>query len=77
MDPLSRAVTRAVKDAPLSLRDIARRANVSHVLLVGIIAGNRAATAPVAEAVARALEGVSRDCAKRAGRIWPHLPGGN
>jgi transcriptional regulator with XRE-family HTH domain len=76
MNPLSKAVARALTDAPLSIREIARRAKVSHVLLVGILAGSRNATPTVAEAIARALDAVGKDCAKRTARIWPLLEHG-
>jgi hypothetical protein len=73
MTRLSRVVRRALSDAPVSLREIARRAGVSHVQLARIVTGARPATPTVAAAVARALEGIGADCAKRAARLWPLL----
>jgi transcriptional regulator with XRE-family HTH domain len=67
------AVTRTVRDAlaaaPVSLREIGRRAGVSHAQLARIVAGQRPATAAVAQAVAATLATVGAECDKAAARV--------
>ena len=57
-DRLTATVARVLKTAPVSVRAIAKRAGVSHVLLSLIVSGARRATVSVALAVAAALEQV-------------------
>jgi hypothetical protein len=69
MTTLSDAVRRAIRDAPCSLRSLARTADVPHSTLVHISKHEREATPAVALAVARALERWSADCKRAAHRI--------
>lgn len=54
-DPLTTAVRRALRDAPCSVRALAREAGVPHSTLVRIQAGDLNASPALADAVARAL----------------------
>lgn len=69
MNAITRAVSRSLVDAPVSLREIARRANISHVHLARIVAGERNATAAVALAVAEALDAIGAQCETGAARV--------
>ena len=69
MDALTRTVARAIAASPCSLRALARTAGVSHVLLLGIRHGRRAATPAVALKVARALATWEARCQRAANRI--------
>jgi len=69
MDPLSRSLGAAIRAAPVSRRALARAAKVSPALLDFIVQGERAATPPVARAVARALDTLARRCARQARAI--------
>ena len=73
-DRLSAAVARAIREAPCSVRALARAADVPASTLVRIVDGERAATADVADSVARALEGWSGSCAKLARGIRQAKP---
>ena len=69
MDALSRAVARALADAPSSLRALARAAGVSHVTLLQVRQGTLPASPTVAAKVARALTGWGTKCQRAASRI--------
>jgi hypothetical protein len=69
MTTLSDAVRRAIRDAPCSLRSLARAASVPHSTLVHITKREREATPAVAEAVAQALDQWSTRCKQAAHRI--------
>ena len=69
MNAVTRAVRESLAQAPVSLREIARRAGISHVLLARIVAGERNATAVVADAVTTALEAIAAESAKAAARV--------
>lgn len=76
MDPLSAAVTRALHEAPCSVRALAKEAGVPHSSLVRIQAGQLRATSEVAEAVAKGLRRWGDRCSRLAGAIekaakWP------
>lgn len=68
-DPLTSAVRRALKDAPCSMRALAREAGISHANLVRIIAGSRPATQGVADAVASALRTWGERCSRLADAV--------
>jgi len=76
IDRLTDAVTRAVRDAPCSVRALARAADVPASTLVRIIARERAATPAVAAAVARALEQWGTNCGQLAQGIRQAQRGG-
>lgn len=63
---LEDAVRRALQAAPASLRTLAERAGVSERLLRMIRDGERTATPRVVDALAEALEALSRDHAAAA-----------
>lgn len=69
MNAVTRAVCHALTDAPVSLREIGRRAGVSHAQLARIVAGQRNATPAVARAVADALDAIGAECARGADRV--------
>lgn len=69
MDRLTRAVANGIKAARLSLRLLARHADVSHVQLFRIMRGERRATPAIADKVAKALRQYSKSLAKAAARI--------
>lgn len=69
MTALTRTVRDAIRNAPVSIRDIARRAGVSHVLLVHIMTGKRAATWVVAQAIASGLTEIANLSGRGAARI--------
>jgi len=73
-DRLSAAVARAIREAPCSVRALARAADVPDSTLVRIVAGERAATLDVADRVARALETWSGRCARLARGIRQAKP---
>lgn len=61
MNALNQAVTEALVRAPVTLRELARRAGVPHITLSHIKNGRRNATLNVAQAVADALEAIADD----------------
>lgn len=63
---LDAAVRHAIVRSPSSTRALARAAGVSHVMLLGIVAGRERATARVALAVATALQQWADRCANDA-----------
>lgn len=65
-DRLTDAVAAAIRDAPCSLRALARTAHVPPSTLTRIVSGERAATPAVARAVAGALDTWSGRCATLA-----------
>ena len=69
MNVITRAVRHALANAPVSLREIGRRARVSHAQLARIVAGERNATPAVARAVAEALDEISTECVACAARV--------
>ena len=69
MNVMTRAVRRGLVEAPVSLREIGRRAGVSHAQLARIVAGERNATHAVAGAVAKALNEIEAECASGAARV--------
>lgn len=73
LSPVMNVVTRAVRDAlagaPVSLREIGRRAGVSHAQLARIVAGERNATPAVARAVADALDEIGVECVTGAAQV--------
>ncbi len=66
---LTSQVSRAIKAAPCSLRELAKEAKVPHTTLVRIRNGQREATAKVAQRVAKALRGWGTRCMKLADSI--------
>jgi plasmid maintenance system antidote protein VapI len=68
-DRLTETVTQAVRNAPCSVRALARQAGVPDSTLVRIVAGERAATPAVAAAVARALDEWGTRCGQLAKAI--------
>ena len=61
---LGDVVSKALKQAPGSIREIAREAGVPHTTLSRIVSGERGATPEVARAVAAALARWGRKCGK-------------
>jgi hypothetical protein len=66
LDP---AVRRAIRNAPCSIRALARETGVSHVMLAGIVTGRERATPRVAREVARALDRWAARCAQDAAAV--------
>jgi lambda repressor-like predicted transcriptional regulator len=69
VDPLTAAVRHALRDAPCSIRALAREAGVSHSTLVLINGGSLNASVEVADAVRRALLIWGERCGRLAGEI--------
>lgn len=69
MANLNRVVAEAIRAAPVTVRELARRAGISHAQLARIVLGERNATPTVAEAVARALDGIGQAAARAAARV--------
>ena len=69
MNALTRAVQQSLTNAPVSLRELARRTGISHVQLARIVSGERNATEAVARAVATALDLIAVESAKQAKRV--------
>jgi predicted transcriptional regulator len=69
MNVVTRAVRHALAGAPVSLREIGRRAGVSHAQLARIVAGERNATPAVARAVADALDAIGAECVTGAAQV--------
>lgn len=69
MNALTRAVQHGLANAPVSLREIARRSGISHVQLARIVSGERNATQAVGRAIANALETIAAESAKEAKRV--------
>ncbi len=68
-EDLTEVVAYAVKAAPVSLRRLAREADVSPALLSRICSGERNATPEVAAAIADALDRLAGGCQALARRI--------
>ena len=66
---LDTVVRRAIRDAPCSIRALAREAGVSHAMLAAIVTGQERATARVALRVAEALDRWTARCAKGAAAV--------
>ena len=69
VDSLTRALRRALRDAPCSARELAREARVPHSTLVRVLAGARNATPAVAAAIAQALRAWGKRCGRLATAI--------
>lgn len=69
MNAVTRALRHALADAPVSLRELGRRAGVSHAQLARIVAGQRNATPAVARAVADALDAIGAECVAGVARV--------
>lgn len=69
MNRLTAAVARAIREAPCTLRALAREAGVPPSTLTRVLSGERAATPAVAEAVACALERWGARCVRMATAI--------
>ena len=69
MNDVTRTVRRVLSGAPVSLRELGRRAQISHAQLARIVVGQRNATLAVAHAVADALDAISAESATAAARI--------
>jgi transcriptional regulator with XRE-family HTH domain len=69
MNAITRAVQQALANAPVSLRELARRTGISHVQLARVVAGERNATEAVATAVAGALDAIATEAAKESKRV--------
>lgn len=68
-------VRRAIRQAPCSIRALAREAGVSHAMLAAIVVGDERATLRVARRVARALDRWAARCAKDAAAVRTALAG--
>jgi hypothetical protein len=66
---LDAVLRRAVRRAPCSIRALARRAGVSHVMLAAVVTGHERATQRVALKVAKALEQWADRCSGEAAAI--------
>ena len=73
MNALTRTVQQSLANAPVSLRELARRTEVSHVQLARIVAGQRNATETVATAVADALGAIATEATTEAKRVMRSL----
>jgi len=65
------ALRRALEEAPVSRRELARRAGLSHATLNRIASGETETTrggAPLD--VAKALDAIARECDEAAGHVW-------
>jgi transcriptional regulator with XRE-family HTH domain len=69
MNALTQAVRHALANAPVSLREVGRRAGVSHAQLARIVGGERNATPAVARAVADALDEIGAECVAGVVRV--------
>ncbi len=65
----SEAIRKALDGAPVSRREVARRAGVSHSTLNRIVSGEQKATDALADAIADALRSIGRESCKGARRI--------
>ncbi len=72
---LDDALRRAIRQAPCSMRALARAAGVSHVMLVGIVSGRERATPRVARMVVRALDRWAARCATDVAAVRAALGG--
>lgn len=69
MNAITRTVQQALANAPVSLRELARRTGISHVQLARVVSGERNATESVAKAVADALDAIATEAAKESKRV--------
>lgn len=72
---LDAVLRRAIRQAPCTIRALARTAGVSHVMLAGIVSGRERATPRVALKVARALEQWATRCSTEAARVRAAVEG--
>lgn len=72
---LDMALRQAIANAPSSIRELAKAAGISHVVLWGIVRGRERATPRVARLVATALERWGKRCAGDAARVRQALRG--
>lgn len=72
---LDAAVRKAIANAPSSIRELAKEAGVSHVVLWAIAHGRDRATPRVARLVAAALARWGKRCAGDSARIRATLQG--
>lgn len=72
---LDTALRRAIRQAPCSIRALARAAGISHVMLAGVVAGREKATPRVALKVAKALERWATRCANDAASVRASVRG--
>ncbi len=66
---LDAVIRRAIRAAPCTMRALARDAEVSHVMLQGIVKGRERATVRIALKVALALDEWSVRCREEAKRL--------
>jgi len=66
---LDKAVVTALARAPVTLRELSRRAGVPHITLSHIRLGQRSASLNAARGLMDALEAIARDAAEEADRI--------
>ena len=66
---LERAFRRALDSAPCSLRSLAREAGLAHSTLSRARSGDLAITPAIADAVVRALQAWSTECADLAAKL--------
>ncbi len=66
---LDTALRRAIREAPCTIRALARASGVSHAMLAAIVSGKERATARVALKVAEALDGMARLSATNAATV--------
>lgn len=69
MNAVTRAVRQSLAQAPVSLREVARRAGISHVQLSRIVSGERNATPAVARAVVKAFDAIATESSNAAARV--------
>ena len=66
---LDATLRRAITRAPGSMRELAKEAGISHVVLWAIVHGRERATPRVARLVAAALDRWGKRCANDAARV--------
>jgi len=72
---LDSALRRAITNAPSSIRELAKEAGISHVVLWAIVRRRERATRRVAQLVATALERWGKQCAADAARVRKAIRG--
>ncbi len=66
---LNRIVAESVQQAPVSSRELARRAGVNHAFLARVVTGERNASPALAKALAAALDAIGSEAARSAARL--------